>query len=207
MPVPSYDAAAWRDLTIPLPHLASLALRWTLGLAVLLFVPYALWWGLPSLPGWGELPAFLGRVLLYGLLFVLVYAASAAVHEGLHAVAMRLFAGVPWQDVHFAVRLREGIAYVHTAHPMTAAAYRGVLLLPGLVQGVLPAVVGLVAGHGWLLFYGYVMLASAAGDLAMLWLLRPLDGSTRVRDHPTQVGCQVYAAAQAPPPPPETSAR
>ena len=75
---------------------------------------------------------------------------------------------------------------------MTARAYRIVLVTPGLVQGVLPALIGLAAGWGWVTVYGWLMLASALGDAAMLAHLRPFPPDTLVRDHPEQVGCQIW---------------
>ncbi|GIV57873.1 MAG: hypothetical protein KatS3mg042_0786 [Rhodothermaceae bacterium] len=186
----------WRDLTLPLDALLRPVLRWSVYLALLLFVPFVLVWGGPSydLGGW---PAAVLTVLAGGVGAVGIYAISAVLHEALHALAMRVVAGVPWRSIRFGVRWRDGVAYVHTDRPMTVRAYRVVLAVPGLLQGVLPALAGLFYGNGWLLLYGYVMLVSSLGDAVMLRLLAPLDGATLVRDHPTELGCQVDGVARA----------
>ncbi|QXD13830.1 DUF3267 domain-containing protein [Rhodocaloribacter litoris] len=185
--------AAWRDLTLPLDALLRPVLRWTVYLGVLLFVPYVLVWGWPAIHlDW---PSALLTVPAGVAGFVAVYAVSAVLHEGLHALVM-VTAGVPWRSIRFGVRWRDGVAYVHTDRPMTARAYRVVLAVPGLLQGVLPALAGLFYGNGWLLLYGYVMLVSSLGDAVMLRLLAPLDGATLVRDHPTELGCQVDGVAR-----------
>lgn len=194
--VPETAPGAWRDLTVPLEELVRQAPRWTLGLAAVVFVPYVLLWGLPEVPALEEVPRLLVEAVLHVLLFLLVYAISVFVHEGLHAAGMMAFAGVPPRTIRFRARLREGIAYVHTDRPMSARAYRGVLALPGIVTGVLPAGAGLFYGSGWLAFYGFVMLASALGDLVVLRLMRPLPGDALVRDHPSRVGCQVWVSSR-----------
>lgn len=192
MPDPRIPSdARWEDLTIPMPELVQFALRWTLLLAIFLFLPFFIFWGFPEWPSLAELPLQALRFILYIILFLVIYAVSAVIHEVLHAVAMVVLAKIPWKSIHFVARLREGIAYVHAHQPMTASAYRGILVLPGIVLGIIPALAGLLAGSGWLVFYGFVMLSSAIGDFAMLRLMRPLDSDTLVRDHPEKVGCQV----------------
>jgi hypothetical protein len=191
----THAPAAWHDLTLSIPEVVRGAKRWILALAAGTLLLFFALWGLPAWPGWQAVPAALGLFVLHLLLFAVVYVASAVLHEGLHAVAIVVFGRVPWRAVRFGLRLREGVAYVHTPVPMHVRAYRGVLLLPGLVQGVLPMVGGLALGNGWLTFYGYVMLVSAAGDFAVLRLLRVLPGAALVRDHPHEVGCQVRYAA------------
>ena len=174
----------WSDLTISLPEVKRKGAVWFLLSAVLAFVPYVWVNGMPA-----GLPA--GAFAAGALLLVVAYVVSVPVHEALHALGMAAFAGVAWQDISFGLRLRDGIAYVHTAASMSVRAYRGVLGLPGLVLGVVPAAVGAAFGQGWVAVYGFLMLASAAGDVVMLWLMRRLPADALVRDHPTQVGCQV----------------
>ena len=187
------EARQWEDLTLPLSEVMRVAQRLLVFAGVAAFFPFGLIWGLPDLPGRGEWPAFFERALVEGAVFVLVYAASAVVHEGLHALAMVVFAGVPLRSIRFGMRLSEGIAYVHTSRPMTVRAYRVVLALPGVLQGLLPLVAGLAVGSGWVTFYGFVMLVSAAGDVAVLRLLRPVAPGRLVLDHPHDVGCRLLA--------------
>lgn len=186
------SAQAWDDLTLPFDEVIRRAWRWTGLLAAVTLVPFVLLWGWPAWPSGVGWLALVGRGLLYAVVGLVVYAVSAVLHEGLHALAIATVGRVPWQEIQFGIRWREGVAYVHAGRPMTVQAYRAVLALPGLVQGVLPAAAGLLLGDGWVLLYGFVMLASAAGDLIMLRLLHPLPAHRLVRDHPDKVGCQVF---------------
>jgi len=189
-PMPAAPDADWRDLTLTLEELLRPLGRWLLVLAALTLGLHVVLWGWPSFGGLAA-PTLIGTLVVYTVAFLGVYAVSAVAHELLHALAMIMWARVPWRSIRFGVRWREGIAYVHTAVPMTVRAYRRVLALPGVAQGLLPAALGLALGHGWLTFYGFVMLASSVGDYAMLRLLQPLDADALVRDHPTEIGCQV----------------
>ena len=190
------DASAWRDRTIPMERLVHLAPRWGIGTAVATIAPHTFLWGLPDV-GLADVPL----LLLEALGLLAVYVLSVPAHEGLHALAMRLFGGVAFADVSFHVQWRQGIAYVHTERPMTTRAYRLVLLFPTLVLALPPLAAGLAVGWGWGTLYGWLMLASALGDFTVLGLLRGLPPHTLVRDHPSAAGCLILDA------PPEALAR
>lgn len=166
---------------------------------VLALVPVLVVHGLPDLAWPASILGALLDGLLWTLIAVFVYAVSAIVHEGIHVAAMLVLAGAPISSIRFGFRPREGVLYVHTSRPMSARSYRGVLLLPAILQGFLPLAYGTVAGTGWLVLYGYVMLVSSVGDFAVYRLIRHLDSNDLVRDHPTGVGCQVLVRDTDPP--------
>lgn len=184
----------WEDRTLTIDQLIRMAGRWLPTMTALSILPYVLIWGFPSLPHWSGVGDAILAVLAWTLIGLGVYAVSAIVHEGLHVAAMLVMARVPMKSLRFGVRPSEGVLYVHSDCPMSAAAYRVVLLLPFFLQGLLPAAAGTLLGVGWLVVYGYVMIVSAIGDLAVLQLIRDLDRKARVRDHPQEIGCQVLRA-------------
>lgn len=181
----------WLDLTLTVEQVVRLAVRWLPAMTLLSFLPFLVIWGLPAWPSWPGLASALLSIVKWILVGVLVYAVSAVVHELLHLAAMFAVARVPASSVRFGFRKAEGVLFVHTDRPMSAAAYRFVLILPAAVLGLVPVAAGTMWGTAWLVLYGYVMLISAAGDLAVLQLIRHLDARDRVRDHPSDVGCQV----------------
>ena len=121
----------------------------------------------------------------------LAYLAGIVLHEGAHVLGMLIFGRVSWRSIRAGHRIREGVIYVHTAQPMTASAYRKVLLLPAFVVGLLPTILGIAWGDGWLTAFGWLMTISAAGDVAVWRLIRPLDAGQMVQDHPSEVGVRV----------------
>lgn len=185
------ESSGWADLTLSMSQVADLAWRWLPAIVACTFLPYLLVWGVPDMPEWpGLWNAVLGLVI-GAAAFVFIYAASALAHEALHLGAMIVVGGVPPSSLRFGMRLSEGVLYVHTSRPMSAWAYRVVLVTPALVLGIVPTVLGTFYGWGWPVAYGFVMLASALGDFAVLHLIRHVDARTPVRDHPKEIGCQV----------------
>ena len=182
----------WDDRTLSIDQLIKIAGRWLPMMTLLTFLPYILIWGLPNLPHWGGFWSGLLSALMWTLIGLAVYAISALVHEGLHVAAMIIVARVPLHSLSFGMRLSEGVLYVHSDQPMTATSYRVVLMLPAFVQGILPAAVGTVLGLGWLVIYGYIMIVSAIGDFAVLHLIRGHGPKAIVRDHPSDIGFQLY---------------
>jgi hypothetical protein len=116
------------------------------------------------------------------------YVVSVVIHEVLHVLAMLVFGRVSAGSIEWGHRISEGIVYVHTTEPMSVRAYRGVLALPGIVTGIIPVLIAWLTGSWLLVLYGWLMTTSAVGDLAIHRLIRDLDPSALVRDHPEQVG-------------------
>lgn len=140
---------------------------------------YILLWGWPTGLSWvwGE---FVGAVI--------ILIVSVIIHELLHGIGYRL-GGASWREIKFGVK--QLTPYAHCEIPLRLAAYRVAVLLPGLILGVLPAVIGLVWGIWLLTLYGAVMSAAALGDALILWLLRDAPPAAQVLDHPSKVGCEL----------------
>lgn len=182
---------AWEEMTLSIDEVTRMGLRWLPAISVLSFLPLLMLHGFPDI----TLPESVWSGAIWAIKWTaiafVVYAISALLHEGIHVIAMFVFAGAPPSSIRFGARPRDGVLYVHTDRPMSANAYRGVLLLPAVMQGLLPIAYGTLEGTWWIVLYGYVMLVSAIGDLSILQLIRPLGGDDVVRDHPTGIGCLV----------------
>lgn len=190
----SHEDGRWSELTLSIDQVVRAGIRWLPALTAFSFLPYLVLQGFPDVVFPDSPLAGVWSVLKWTVLAVVVYGFSALLHEGIHILAMFVFAGAPPSSIRFGFRPKDGVLYVHTDRPMTARAYRTVLLLPAIIQGVLPIAFGTVADTAWIVLYGYVMLVSAIGDLAVFQLIRPLDGEDLVRDHPTGIGCLVQSA-------------
>ncbi len=152
---------------------------------LLLFVPYRWIWG-ESL----FVPIFDMGVRGF-LTAVLLFFAGIFVHEWLHAIGFRLVGKAPATTIRYGFNWKGLAPYAHCHAVMSARSYRIGVALPGIVLGILPAVVGLIAGVWWLAAWGAVMLVSAGGDLAVLLAVRHVPGEALVQDHPSRVGCHV----------------
>jgi hypothetical protein len=142
---------------------------------------------------WGGRRLGVGLDNLVGqlLLFLLVFLGGIVIHELLHAITWALAARKPLRSIKFGFQLKTLTPYAHIKEPIEVNAYRLGALMPGLLIGLLPAVVGILAGSGWWLLVGVMFLTAAGGDMVILWLLRNVPAGRLVEDHPVRAGCYV----------------
>lgn len=126
----------------------------------------------------------------FGVLFL----GGIAVHEGIHALAMRYVAGVPWSQIKGGIKWKLLTPYVHTSHVMTAGVYRVVALSPGVILGLVPAGVGLATGSMIWTLFGALFAGVAGGDVLSVWRLRGVRSTAWVRDASDRCGCDVVVS-------------
>jgi pimeloyl-ACP methyl ester carboxylesterase len=127
---------------------------------------------------------------------ILIFLGSIVVHELLHAIGYIYVGKARWSEVKFGFSWRGLAPYAHCHAVMNMSAYRVAVMLPGIVLGITPAIVGLVVGSYWLTFFGAVMVMAAGGDLAVLLATRGVPATATVRDHPSKPGCEVLKDIQ-----------
>jgi hypothetical protein len=122
--------------------------------------------------------------------FLAVLAAGVPAHELVHAAAFAV-AGVPLRAIGFGFNRRRLYLYCRCRAVVQLRTYRFALLAPfaatiaggGVALALLPRFdLALAVG---------TLLAGCAGDLLMVSCLRPFAAGSRVRDHPTELGCTV----------------
>ncbi|MEJ2012656.1 MAG: metalloprotease family protein [Anaerolineales bacterium] len=133
-------------------------------------------------------------------IFMLLLITGIVLHEGLHAAGWLVFGKLPFSRVGFGFKLRTLTPYAHLQEPVQARTYRVGILLPLLVLGLPPYLLGIIFGRLAFMIYGLFFILAAGGDLLVLWLLRGLPADTWVEDHPTRAGCWVYRQPQSPDP-------
>lgn len=149
--------------------------------AVMFLLPY---WLLGGQFVWAQRPSL--------LILLLAFVGGILIHELLHAVGFVWAGKVPVTAVKFGFSWKGLAPYAHCAEPMRASAYRLSIMLPGLVLGVLPGILGTILLSWPLVLWGILMVIAAGGDLAVLLAIRQVPGVAWVRDHPTKAGCQVF---------------
>lgn len=113
-------------------------------------------------------------------------------HEFIHALTWVLFGDISFKEIIFGFDWKGLAPYAHAKVPLKARAYRLGAVMPALVMGGLPYLIGITTGWGWFTTFGIFYVFAAGGDLVVLWLLRKVNGEARVEDHPTRAGCYVY---------------
>lgn len=155
------------------------------GLVVAVVLLYVLLWGSEQLA-----QGF--KVLFESLLVpVLGLVGGAVLHELIHGASWALLGRKSWRYIKFGFDWKTLIPYAHIQVPITARAYRWGAFMPGLVMGLVPCLVAMLTGSGWLLVAGAFFVLAAGGDFVVLWLLRGVPAGALVEDHPSAVGCRV----------------
>ncbi len=123
---------------------------------------------------------------LWGLALLLP---AIPLHEAIHAAVARYFGA----EARFGFDRRTWTPYVHVQTPLRVWQYRWQAAAPTLLLGVLPLALGWLTGGPILYFFGLIMCLSGLGDGIVLWLLRAAPADFWALDHPSRVGCQVFA--------------
>ena len=121
-----------------------------------------------------------------------VVAAGIVLHEIVHAAVWVAAGGGGWSRVRFGLQWKALAPFAHYTDPLPARAYRLGAIAPLIALGIVPAVAGTLAGRGAVAAFGWLLAAGAAGDLAVLWLLRGVPSGALVTDHPSRAGCLVH---------------
>ncbi len=123
--------------------------------------------------------------------FVVALVLGTIFHELIHAICWTWLDSIPWKKIHFGFKWKVLTPYVHCPEPVEVTNYRWGVAMPGIVLGIVPFVLALVLQNGWLLGFGLFFTLAAGGDILILWLLRDVEASLKVQDHPELVGCNI----------------
>jgi hypothetical protein len=176
------------DRSLSMTRASLYALVLTAPLVVPLVLLFGAVWSFEAL-GQGLLAFFRLEVFLPSVVLGVV------AHEVIHGLAWVAAGRLPWREVRFGFQVKTLTPYAHARVPLTARAYRIGAMMPGLLLGLGPALLGVATAGGAPACFGLFMTVAAGGDLAILWLLRGLPSTALVQDHPERAGCLVVKAS------------
>lgn len=117
------------------------------------------------------------------------------------AVSMALFVPLTVLGVHLAGAHKHAVSwgfkwraltlYANLVAAISMGKYRLVLLLPPLVLGLLPILLGLVTGRPGVLIAGVVGLSLATPGLLVIWISRAVKSQTMVQDYAGRIGFKI----------------
>jgi len=133
------------------------------------------------------LDAFFGKPLLW----LPAVAVAIVIHELIHGLTWTMLGRLPRGSIHYGFNLKTFTPYAHCRVPMAVRPYWWGAAAPGLILGLLPAIVGSSLHWGFLTGLGWFMSLAAGGDLLILALLARDRPDALVEDHPTRAGCRI----------------
>lgn len=133
------------------------------------------------------------EILLFAVIFIVLIVA----HELIHGLTWSVFAEHHFKDIDFGFMKEYLTPYCTCATPLTKRHYIWGALMPCIVLGIIPALLGILLGSGLLFWIGIVMTLSAGGDLMIVWKVmryKKQEGSEEILiyDHPTQAGSVIF---------------
>ena len=124
------------------------------------------------------------------LWFSLLMFLGIVVHELVHGITFLLVLRKGYSHLSFGINMC--CAYCHIDVPMKKRNYIIGAMMPLLLIGIVPWLVGTAVGSLLWMNLGAVMIGGAVGDMMILWSLRKEPADTMVYDHPTMPGYYVY---------------
>lgn len=159
--------------------------------AVVLLVPFFLIWhdrkSFVDLMG--------GRTEWFVVLAAFVV--GIVVHELIHGLTWACYAKSGWKSISFGVIWKMLTPYCHCDEPLPIPGYKMGAMMPCIVLGIIPAIVGLCIGSLLLLAWGILFIGAAAGDIWMTWLLTKENPKSLVLDHPSEAGFYIIEDGDA----------
>lgn len=114
------------------------------------------------------------------------------VHELIHGLTWAHYAKSGWKSISFGVMWKLLTPYCHCSEPLKVRPYIIGALMPLIILGILPWILGLCFGSIWPTVFGVIYIVAASGDILIVWKLRNEKSTSTVLDHPTEAGCIIY---------------
>lgn len=129
-------------------------------------------------------PLLITNKVYFDIMIVVgIYLLGLPVHEILHALGAIIFAGKKKSEISFGMHLKQMMLYCHINTPMKNSAYRGLLLLPVIVTGIIPLIISTFLGNIFLTLVFSLLVSGGAGDFIMFKSLLKHDKNSLILDH------------------------
>ena len=122
------------------------------------------------------------------MFFVLSLIEMIVLHELIHGLFFALYAKNGFKRVKFGVMWKYLAPYCHCEEAIKAKQYGIVLLMPTILLGAIPFIVGFIISNMFIYFLGLMMIFGGIGDMIAFGLIKKVSAHTQVIDHSSKVG-------------------
>ena len=129
------------------------------------------------------------------MFFIITSMVFIVIHELLHGLTWSLFTENGFKDVAFGFMWKYLTPYCSCKVPMKRGQYVLGLLMPLIILGIVPTIIGLAMGSVFLTALGAFYIFAAGGDIIMAFLIlsRDLKGKeVLLFDNPTEMGVSFF---------------
>ena len=139
-----------------------------------------------------ELTAWVWHEVMKFGIFAVAVIGGVFVHEFVHGLTWACYTKNGWKSISFGFMWKMLTPYCHCSEPLKVRPYIIGALMPLVVVGIIPLIIGLCIGSFFTTFFGVFYVCGAAGDILIAWKLRHEPAENTVLDHPTECGCIIY---------------
>ncbi len=168
-----------KEITIEIPFANKVALYATIPLLVLYVFPFIL------IFGWSS---FSSELLFFAKTGLIIIIAGVPLHEGLHALGWAVFTPKPWKNISFGIQWKYLAPYTHCKLSLKPYQYIIGGILPLLVMGFLPLIIGYYSESSYFVLTGFIFTWVAFGDILSVYTLAKERNLKKVKDHPEKLG-------------------
>lgn len=162
-------------------------LFWANLFSLILMVIFGILFIVPYLLVWQNLN-FKGQWIW--IVFLLI---GLALHELIHGITFAILnKDYKFKHIHFGIKWKYLTPYCHCDLPMKISDYIIGGLMPLLLLGIFPALVGICFHHFEWVVFGIFFSASSAGDILIVWQTRKMPKESLILDNPNEIGFLVY---------------
>ena len=131
------------------------------------------------------------------LLFIVLFVVLIVVHELIHGLTWSIFSEHHFKDIDFGFMKELLTPYCTCSTPLQKSHYILGALMPCIVLGLIPTVIGILIGSHLMFWVGIVMILSAGGDIMIVCKVlafkkQPGSKGILIYDHPTQAGSVIF---------------
>lgn len=131
------------------------------------------------------------------LLFIVLFFVLIVAHELIHGLTWSIYAKHHFKDIEFGFMKEYLTPYCTCTTPLLKSHYIIGALMPCIILGILPTMIGILLGSHLLFWIGIVMILSAGGDIMIVWKVlafkkQDLSKEILIYDHPTQAGSVIF---------------
>lgn len=131
------------------------------------------------------------------ILFIVLFVVLIVAHELIHGLTWSVYAEHHFKDIDFGFMKEYLTPYCTCSTPLRKSHYIMGALMPCIVLGIIPAVIGILLGSSLLFWIGIVMTLSAGGDIMIVCKVlafkkQPESKKILIYDHPTQAGSVIF---------------
>lgn len=149
-------------------------------LGSLLFFYYS-FWSFPNLKPHINSPKSI-------LFFLFVILLSVIIHELIHGLFFIIFAKKSYKSVKIGFLWKHLTPYAHCKEPLKKKYYLTSVLMPGILLGLTPMIIGFLFGYFFLFVFGLFSTLAAGGDFIIFALAYKISADKELLDHPSECG-------------------